>query len=238
MKNRQKVVKNLILGMFGTALLMAAEWLIGAYGEGNNRNGLIESNWAVMPMVRFRAGLILAAVAAPFFFAGIKDSVRTVNVARRKRYTSDFYVARLYEISAYSAALSMLFIMGVRIILPVLYKSLFSTRLMGAEIISTIENVFYYVSIPFYVYYWLSLIGVSLGFMYFVFIGRMLVPRLLFAVNPLVFVLIKELLGIMDNSVIDNFTAAAEGFGFMLMFSIMISFVTKIPARRRRKRRR
>ena len=127
MKNRQKVVKNLILGMFGAALLMAAEWLIGAYGEGNSRNGLIESNWAIMPMIRFRAGLILAAVAAPFFLTGIKDSVIAVNIARRKRYTTDFYMAMLYEVSAYCAALSLLFIMGVRIILPVLYKTLFTT---------------------------------------------------------------------------------------------------------------
>ena len=74
MKNRQKVVKNLILGMFGAALLMAAEWLIGAYGEGNSRNGLIESNWAIMPMIRFRAGLILAAVAAPFATPSVNPS--------------------------------------------------------------------------------------------------------------------------------------------------------------------
>ncbi len=237
MKNRQKVVKNLILGMFGTALLMAAEWLIGAYGEGNSRNGLIESNWAIMPMIRFRAGLILAAVAAPFFLTGIKDSVRAVNIARRKRYTTDFYMAMLYEVSAYCAALSLLFIMGVRIILPVLYKTLFTTRLMGAEIISTIENVFYYVSIPFYVFYWLAIAGVSLGFMYFVFIGRMLVPRMLLFVNPLTFVILKLALGVLDNAIIDDFLAAAEGFGFMLMFSIILTFVTKIPVRRRKRRR-
>ena len=31
--------------------------------------------------------------------------------------------------------------------------------------------------------------------------------------------------------------AAAEGFGFMLMFSIILTFVTKIPVRRRKRRR-
>ena len=237
MKNIQKVFKKLIFGMIGIGLWMAAEWMVGSYGEGNNHNGLIESNWATMPVIKFRLAMIIASVAAIFFIAGVNSAVSAINKARRKRYVMDFYMARIFELGAYAAAVSMMFNMAVRVILPLLYKELFNTRLMGAEIISTIEGVFYYVSVPFYVYYWVGIVGVSIGFAYFVLIGRLLVPRITFFNNPLFFVILKISLGTLEKAFIDDFLAAADGMGFLFMFGLIISFVTKIPAREQERRK-
>jgi len=235
MKNAEKVVKNLITGMLGTGLYMAASWLLFAYGEGNSHNGQIESNWAKMPLIRFRLAILITAVAAPLFLVGVKGAVRAISVAKRKKYPVDFYMAKLFEIGAYGAAISMLFNMAVSVILPVLYRELFNTRLMGAEIISTIESVFYYVSIPFYVYYWVGIVGVSLGFMYFTMIGRLLIPRVAIINTPLFFVLLELGLRNLGNSMVDDIFAASDGIGFLLMFGLLISFVAKVPRRSRRR---
>ena len=236
MKNAERVVKNLLIGMIGAGLYMAAEWLLFAYGEGNSHNGQIESNWAKMPLIRFRLSILITAVAAPLFLVGIKSAVKAVNTARRKRYAMDFYMAKLFEIGAYGAAISMLFNMAVSVILPVLYRELFNTRLMGAEIISTIESVFYYVSIPFYVYYWVGVVGVSIGYMYFVLIGRLLVPRITIFNTPGFFVVLEVSLRGLENAIVDDIFAASDGIGFLLMFGMILSFVTKIPRRSRERR--
>ena len=141
MKNAEKVVKNLITGMLGVGLYMAASWLLFAYGEGNSHNGLIESNWAKMPIIRFRLAILITALAAPLFLIGVQGAVRAINTARRKRYPVDFYMAKLFVMGAYASAISMLFNMAVSVMLPVLYRELFNTRLMGAEIISTVERI-------------------------------------------------------------------------------------------------
>lgn len=235
MKNAEKVAKNLITGMLGVGLYMAASWLLFAYGEGNSHNGLIESNWAKMPIIRFRLAILITALAAPLFLVGVKGAVRAVTVARRKKYPTDYYMAKLFEIGAYGAAISMLFNMAVSVILPVLYRELFNTRLMGAEIISTVESVFYYVSIPFYVYYWVGIVGVSLGFMYFVMIGRLLIPRLMMLFTPLFFVILELALRNLENSLVDDIFAASDGIGYLFMFGLLISFVAKIPRRSKRR---
>ena len=236
MKNAERVVKNLIIGILGTGLYMAASWLLFAYGEGNSHNGQIESNWAKMPMIRFRLAILVTAVAAPLFLVGVKSAVKAINVARRRRYPFDFYMAKLFEIGAYGAAISMLFNMAVSVILPVLYRELFNTRLMGAEIISTIESVFYFVSIPFYVYYWVGIVGVSIGFMYFVMIGRLLVPRITLINTPLFFVILELALRELENSLVDDIFAASDGIGYLLMFGVILTFVTRIPSKRRDRR--
>lgn len=235
MKNAEKVVKNLITGMLGVGLYMAASWLLFAYGEGNSHNGLIESNWAKMPIIRFRLAILITALAAPLFLIGVQGAVRAINTARRKRYPVDFYMAKLFVMGAYASAISMLFNMAVSVMLPVLYRELFNTRLMGAEIISTVESVFYYVSIPFYVYYWVGIVGVSVGFMYFVMIGRLLIPRMMMIFTPLFFVVLEIALRTFENSLVDDIFAASDGIGYLFMFGLLISFVAKIPRRSRRR---
>ena len=53
MKNKNRVMRNMLISMIGAAICMAATWLSSAYGEGNVRNGLIQSNWPKMPFLRF-----------------------------------------------------------------------------------------------------------------------------------------------------------------------------------------
>ena len=144
-------------------------------------------------------------------------------------------MAKLFVMGAYASAISMLFNIAVSVMLPVLYRELFNTRLMGAEIISTVESVFYYVSIPFYVYYWVGRVGVSVGFMYFVMIGRLLIPRMMMIFTPLFFVVLEIALRTFENSLVDDIFAASDGIGYLFMFGLLISFVAKIPRRSRRR---
>ena len=43
MKNKHGVMHNLVIGMTGTALLMISDWLMGACGQGNVANGVVQS---------------------------------------------------------------------------------------------------------------------------------------------------------------------------------------------------
>ena len=71
--------------------------------------------------------------------------------------------------------------------------------------------------------------------MYFVMIGRLLIPRMMMIFTPLFFVVLEIALRTFENSLVDDIFAASDGIGYLLMFGLLISFVAKIPRRSRRR---
>jgi len=227
MKNKQRVLRDLLIGMFGAALLMGAEWLLYSLGPGNEKNGLIQSGWAKMPMWRFEVSMLLCAGGMPLFAIGLHAAVRVVNSARRKGDVASVRMAELFHLSANAAIIGFLFWHTVNIILPVIYKSLFETSLMGAEIFTAVENIFYVLAIPFYVYRIVAYAGTSVAVIYFAVVGRLRVSKTVILLNPGVMILAGWGMQYLHNSRLSDFASAFGSFGFLLLLAAMIRPVSR-----------
>ncbi len=232
MKNRNKMMKNLLIGMFGMGLCTLGCWIAGKYGEGNVRNGYIQSNWVKMPYLQFEIALILCAIGICLSYVGIKDYIKSVRIIHRKRHPYDGFMGMLFEIGCVAFLVSFLFIQTGYIFMALVYKHLYDTSLMGADIISTVEGSFNYIAIPLFAFLAISVGGASLAYMYFVLTGGFKVSKAAFILNPLVFLGIGELLKLTKLFYLVD---AASGFiplGFVLMMAIGAVHISTVPVRR------
>ena len=159
MKNKAKIMRNMLTGMVGAAICMTAAWLLFAYGEGNVRNGFIQSNWPKMQYIRFEIAIILFAIGVPIYAVGLRDFIKVIRMIRRRRSVLDARMAKLFEISANLSIVGMLFVFVSYAMMAIVYKQLFVTNLMGADIISVTEGMFYYMAIPVLAYFIISVGG-------------------------------------------------------------------------------
>ena len=131
MKNKNKVMRNMLIGMIGAAICMVACWLSGAYGEGNVRNGYIQSNWPKMPFMRFEISLILSGLGIALNYVGLRDYIKLFRYMRRKRGVLNRQMGSLFEVGAIAYCIAYLFIQSGYIMMALVYKLLFATNLMG-----------------------------------------------------------------------------------------------------------
>lgn len=233
MKNKSKVMKNMLLGMMGAAICMAAAWLSLAYGKGNVRNGYIQSNWPKMPFLRFELSIILNAVGIPIYYLGAKEMVKAVRMSRRKGRVGDLRMAKFFDMCIHLGAIGGLFASSSYSIMAIVYKLLYTSSLMGADIISATEGMFYYVAIPVMSYTLVAVIGTSLAYMYFIVNDRLRVSKICILFNPLVMMLIGEGFRLTGIYYLVDFASAMVPFGYLLMMAAGLSHVAKLPSDRR-----
>lgn len=236
MKNKGKAMRNMLLGMLGAAVCMAAMWLSFAYGKDNDRNGLIMSNWPKMPMIRFELSIIFVAFGVPLYYLGAKEMVKAIRLSRRRKSINDLRMARLFDMCMHLSVIGLVFIQGVLVAIAIVYKLLFGTKLMGADIIYVVESLFYYFAIPVFAYLVFSLAGTSISFMYFIINERVKVSKICLLFNPLVMFGLGELLKLTKIYYLVDFAAAMIPFGFLLMLAAGMVHVAKMPVARRRRR--
>lgn len=224
----------MLIGMLGAAICMVGAWLSFAYGKDNIRNGFIQSYWPKMHMVRLEAAIICTAVGIPLYYLGAKEMVKALRLSRRRGNISDLRMANLFDMGMHLSVIGFLFIHCVYITMAIVYKELFATSLMGADIMSTVEGLFYYLAIPLFAYLVFSIGGTSIAYMYFIVSDRMKVSKLCFFFNPLILFLIGELLKLTKLYYLVDFASAMIPFGYMLMLSAGMVHVAKMPVRRRR----
>ncbi len=230
MKNKNKLMRDMLIGMVGAAICMVACWLSGAYGKGNVRNGYIQSNWPKMSYMRFEISLIVSAVGIAMNYVGLQAYIKLFRYLKRKRGAYNRQMGTLFEIGAVSYTISYLFIQSGYIMMALVYKLLFGTNLMGADIISTTEGMFFYIAIPLFAYLIISLGGMSVAYMHFVWNGKMRVSKARLLFNPLVFFGLGELLKLTKLYYLVDFAAAAIPFGVLVMMAGGLSSIAKQPA--------
>ena len=236
MKNKNKAMRKMLFGMLGAAICMVGAWLSFAYGKDNVRNGFIMSAWPKMHMVRLEASIICTAVGIPLYYLGAKEMVKALRLSRRRGNLSDLHMARLFDMGIHLSVIGFLFIHCIYVAMAIVYKELFSTKLMGADIMSAVEGLFYYFAIPLFAYLVFSIGGTSIAYMYFIVSDRMRVSKLCFFFNPLVMMLIGQLFKLTKLYYLVDFASAMIPFGYMLMLSAGMVHVAKMPVRRRKVR--
>ena len=205
MKNKHGVMHNLVIGMTGTALLMISDWLMGACGQGNVANGVVQSNWAKGAAWRYEASFLIAAVAVFLLYSGMKEAVRQIRMTRSRKDIWTIRMAQVFELGGTATIVSTLFLHAKGCILPILYKKLYSTSLMGADMLAVVDEVF--------------------------FRGRLRVPKWYIILNPMVFWVVGWILRLFNAYVITDFTACMVSFGLMMMLWGILQHVAKIPER-------
>ncbi len=233
MKNKRSVLKNLLIGVFGACLLAVSGWLTGALGDGNVKNGLIMKNWAKMPAWRFELSMILAAVGSMALSVGMTSMSYIIKLIRRRKVLFDSKVSTVFSFGALTTSVASFFIVVIYNILPLLYKSLYESTLMEADLIDVVEGIFYYVAIPFYFFFAISIIAVSFGFIYFILEGRMKVNKVYILLNPLAFLGIGKLLKYVSIYHVADFSTGMIGLGYAMMLFGTLSFAVKIPGKKR-----
>ena len=217
---------------------MISDWLAGALGEGNTKNGLIESNWFTMASWRFEVSLIVAAVGACLFFLGMKAMIQIVGVSQKKMDYQDALMGRLFSIGAVTACVSEFFIHVVMVIMPILYKELYETSLMGADIIFIEERFFHALAVPYYAFFFLPMILISVSFGYMILTGRFRITNLFLLLNPLVMYGLSFVFKMIRVVPVADFGVALVSFGYVLVFLGGILQLTYIVRRRAMRKKR
>lgn len=238
MKNRGRIVRNLIVGSFGAGLLAFSEWLLFSIGDLKPGKGLILRAWAGFSFWRIWGGILLAAVGMPFFYIGIKSTVPVIRFAARRGSVADFRMTKLFECGVTATAVSFLFLHVGYTVFPVLYKALFSTSLMGEDITVVLNTLAYYLGVPGGVYLILAVVGVSVPYMYWAGKGHFRMPAVCMLLNPLVFIFVGFLMTLFHVAVLTDVVMAFPAIGYLLMFLALSGHVEKLPTEAEIRRRR
>ncbi len=233
MKNKHGVMHNLVMGMSGAALLMVSDWLMGATGSGNQSNGVVQSNWAKAAAWRYEASFLVAAVAVFFLYIGMKEAIRVMKLSRKRRDPWSSRMTQVFELGGTAAIVSTLFLHAKGCILPILYKKLYSTSLMGADMLAVVDEVFFYIAIPFYVLTVMVIVCTSVPYIYQILQNRIRVPRWYVLLNPMVFWVVGWIFRLFGVSVISDFTACMTSFGIMMMLWGILQHVARLPEKGR-----
>lgn len=236
MKNKESVLKYLGLGVFGASLLAISGWLTGALGKGNTKNGLIMTNWAKIPAWRFETAIIIAAIGVILLGLGMNYMSHVIKLIRRRRVPLDSKAALITSLGTLCTSVSAFFIIAINNIIPLLYKELYESSLMEADMMDAVEGIFYYVSIPFFFFYAISIITVSIGFIYFILCERLRISKIYLILNPLVFYGIKKILAYITIIQVADFASGMVALGYAFMLMGMISGTAKIPAKKKQVR--
>ena len=192
----------------------------------------------IMSYFRFEISIIMSSIGITLYYVGISDFIKVLKISRRKRGYREVRMAKLFEIGAVAGLISYLFIQVCFIMMALVYKHLYTTSLMGADIISVTEGMFYYVAIPVIAFFIISVVAVSIPFIYFTSTGKLKIPKLFILFNPLVFWGIGELLKLTKKYYLVDFASAAVLFGFLFMLAAGAIHVSKMPDDKRERRRR
>ena len=234
MEKQLKVIRKLYIGMIGAALMMISEWLLFSAGTGNKKAGIVQSNWIKMPYFRFEAGLVIAAIGIIFVSIGLRYFTMLIRSVRRKMFVKDDIVASVFRTGALLFEIGAFYIHAVGAFLPILYKLLYSTTLMGADIVRIIDKLYYYMAVFYWIFLVLSIIGISIPYMYFVRNRRIKCiwsAGFVSLLNPMIFVVIGLLIRIVKVAEITDFTSASASFGLLVMFFAGIIHLTEKMAR-------
>ena len=226
------MIKNLLIGMFGMGLCALGCWIAGRYGKGNVRNGYIQSNWNKMPYLQFEIALILEAVGVAISYVGIKDYIKSVRMVHRKRNPYDGFMGILFEIGCVAFLVSFLFIQTGYIFMALVYKHLYESSLIGADIISTVEGSFNYIAIPLFALLAISVGATSLAYIYFVLTGGFKVSKICILFNPLVFLGIGEILKLTKQFYLVDAAAGFIPLGFLLMMCVGTVHISSMPVKK------
>lgn len=209
--------RYLLIGCAAIFLCMIADWLLDVKGAGNITTGVVESNWTQMSMWRFEASIIIIAVIMPFYWLGIREADKIIRESCVQSCKADTRMSRLFSISTSAGLISFLFIHIMCCLMPIIYKCLIDLVPDTVTLTNTVNHISLYILVPFYAYFVAADLGISISFAYFVWKGRLNLPRAAALCTPVFTTFIALLFYITPFVILRDICVAFESMGYALI---------------------
>lgn len=201
-----------ILGLCGGLLCVVADILFDLEGKDNQKygpGGIMDSNWAKMPLWRFKASTWLAALAVPMYFMGLI-------ALYRQMMRGSVAIANGFGICAAVGVCGGLFIHATLCYLPIISKTLSDER-VSPGIIEKVAQVLYKTILAPLLVYWLLLVVGTSGFViYAILTGALALPWYFVFFTPASLTLANILLRLIHKEVFADLPGSASlGLGML-----------------------
>lgn len=212
-----KQIRDLRLGIAGMVLCMAADWLLDVKPAGNVSDLVVESGWTEMSLWRFEASILIAAAIIPLFWLGIREMKELLKA--RCQTDGDRRMSRLFNAGAMAGVMGFLFIHIMCCLMPVIFKCAFAAGMDFNAASALTNRVGLYLYVPFFAYYLAADLGVSIAWVYFVWKGRLALPKLAALCCPAATLILAELFHYVPWPV-SQIGAAFETMGYVLLMAM------------------
>ena len=215
----RKGKRYMLIGFVSMLFFMVADWLLDVMGAGNEEIGvLVNSNWSQMAIWRFEASIVIASVAMPFYWLGIREFRKIIG----KKCEGESGICRgmgwLFGISSMAGVIGFLYMHVMCCLFPIIFKIVDGTVQnveVSAEITNQIGN---YVYPSFFTYYIIADLGITIALIYFIMKGKLNVPKIAVLCNPVAGVVLSMVLEVVPIAVLHDVKVAFESMGYVFMF--------------------
>lgn len=214
---QEKQKRNLRLGVLGMGLCMVADWLLDAKPAGSVSDMVVESGWLDMSMWRFEASILIVAAILPLFWLGIREMKALLKA--RCQTGGDRKMSCLFDIGAMAGTMGFLFIHIMCCFVAIIFKCAYAAGMDFAAASALTNTMAMYMYIPFFVYYFVADLSVSIAWIYFVLKGRLGLSKWVALCCPIVTLLLAELFHYVPWPV-SQIGVAFETMGYVLLMAM------------------
>lgn len=209
--------RNLRLGILGMILCMIADWLLDVMPAGNVSDMVVESSWVDMSMWRFEVSILLAAAVIPLFWLGIREMKELLRTDCRT--AGDRRMSRLFDVGAMAGVMGFLFIHIMCCLMPVIFKCAYAAGMDFTAASALTNQIGLYVYAPFFAYYLVADLSVSIAWVYFVLKGRLGLSKWAALCCPVATLVLGGLFHLLPWPV-GEIGAAFETMGYVLLMGM------------------
>lgn len=214
---QEKQKHNLRLGVLGMGLCMVADWLLDVKPAGSVSDMVVESGWLDMSMWRFEASILIVAAIIPLFWLGIREMKALLKA--RCQTGGDRKMSCLFDIGAMAGTMGFLFIHIMCCFVAIIFKCAYAAGMDFAAASALTNTTAMYMYIPFFVYYFVADLSVSIAWVYFVLKGRLGLSKWAALCCPIVTLLLAELFHYVPWPV-GQIGVAFETMGYVLLMAM------------------
>lgn len=216
--------RNLRLGVLGMVLCMVADWLLDAKPADSVSDVVVESGWLDMSMWRFEVSILIVAAIIPLFWLGIREMKGLLK--NRCQTDGDRKMSCLFNIGAMAGVMGFLFIHIMCCFVAIIFKCAYAAGMDFAAASALTNEAAMYMYLPFFVYYFVADLSVSVAWVYFVLKRRLGLPKWAALCCPIATLLLAELFHYVPWPV-GQIGVAFETMGYLLLMAMGLRMCRK-----------
>lgn len=208
---------NLIIGIIAMGVCMIGDWLFDIKGPSSVSHGIVESGWLNMSMWRFEASILIGAAVIPIYYFGIREMMNMFSeISTSSSHTCQKF-SKMFNVAAMAGVISFVFIHITCCLIPIIFKCIYAGVPNFKLVTEIVNKLAIYIYVPFFIYYLIADVGISISFIYMVITGKLNVPKWAIICCPLGTIILDLLLKLIPWYPIQAVTVAFETFGYVLM---------------------
>ncbi|MBO4219095.1 MAG: DUF975 family protein [Erysipelotrichaceae bacterium] len=221
--------RDLIMGAIACLLYIGSDLLLYWGSNGGTKIGLIvQSNWQNIKVMHFAYSIILANIATPFFYNGIRAVVAIVKEKLGGTFSRHGRMSQYFEYSAIFYSITVLLCHVLYCLFPILFKILIM-QMSVREAAIIVNHLALYVIVPLELASNLPITIISAVFIYLVLIRTIdLNPLATLSAPAVVYLIADWISGFFSNPHLQDALNCCESFGWLLFMLVFIFYNRKI----------